>query len=308
MIRKSTAEIKKENAAKLTSLETALSELKTQQYDTEIEKFIVEAFEQNYELMALEFGTYIAPDSRESALKQVLLYWRKMKHVATTITETEIKLSLPNQRTSNNTIFTIEGVVDIIRDNDKTIMYDIKTHDADHVNSNKELYQRQLNVYAHIWQTLRKQNLDKTCVIATAFPASVKEAVAHADDLKIERELERWNPEIEIPFDQSQVESTIAAFTQTVEAIEAGVFSPPPMHHLQERVVGTNTIFATRVCRNCDARFSCDAYRTYAQGVQYRNISDIFSFYNDYGSDIDQAEWLNNNLTATTTPNFDDLI
>ena len=59
------------------------------------------------------------------------MYFRKMREVAETVSETEVKLTLPEQVSPHGNKFTIEGVVDIIRENESTTMYDIKTHDAD---------------------------------------------------------------------------------------------------------------------------------------------------------------------------------
>ncbi len=308
MLNKNKQQIKADTEKEEREILEKLRQIQEKKADNDIERFIIEAFEQNYELLSLESGSRLTPDGQESALKQVLMYWRKMKHVAKTITSTEVKLSLPNQRTSRDTVFTIEGVVDIIRDNDKTIMYDIKTHEADLVLKTKELYQKQINVYAHIWQSLRNQDLDQTCIIATAFPQSLKEALAHGNEAKINTEVERWNPEIEIEFSQQRVHETIAEFTQVVEKIEDGLFAPPSLQTLQEPLPGTNTMFVTRVCRNCDARFSCDAYRTYAQASRHAR-NEVLAFYADYGSELDQAEFLNDNLSSERPPdNVDDLI
>jgi len=71
----------------------------------------------------------------------------------------------------------IEGVVDIVREEGRTTMYDIKTHDLDTIHGNLELYEQQLNVYAHIWRHLRGQELDETAIISTSFPSAVKEAL-----------------------------------------------------------------------------------------------------------------------------------
>lgn len=307
MIRQTTAQIKADNAKRLEQLAEQMRQIEQEREATELEALILDRFERNYETLALESGRRISPDVKEAALKQVLMYWRKLPEVATTVTQTEVRLSLPNQRTSTGTIFTIEGVVDIIRDNDRTVMYDIKTHDIDSVVSNIELYQQQLNVYAHIWQTLRQQELDETCIIATAFPKAVRDAVTTGDDAKIDAELAKWNPALTIPFDQQTLDQTIIQFTQTVEAIEAGQFAPPPVSRLQERVPGSRTLYATRICINCDSRFSCNAYRAYAEGDRV-TVSDEFGFYNDYGTAIDQAEWLSTNLSITPPADIDDLI
>ena len=52
-------------------------------------------------------------------------------------------------------------------------MYDVKTHDAEAVRANLTL-ERQLNVYAHIWQNLRGQGLDEPAVISTALPEGLR--------------------------------------------------------------------------------------------------------------------------------------
>ncbi len=307
MIRKTAAEIKAENAKLKQQLAKQMRLLQQQQEEADLEAYLLERFDRNYNTLAMESGRHIAPDVKEAALKQVLMYWRKLRDVATNVTQTEVRLSLPNQRTSTGTVFTIEGVVDIIRDNDRTVMYDIKTHDIDSVVSNIELYQQQLNVYAHIWQTLRGQQLDETCIIATAFPKTVRDAVATGDDAKIESELAKWNPALVIPFNQQTLEETIAKFTQSVEDIEAGKFAPPPVSRLRERVPGSRTLYATRICINCDSRFSCNAYRAYAEGDGV-TVAEEFGFFNDYGSAVDQAEWLSTNLTVAPPADIDDLI
>src|SRR5688500_987694 len=131
----------------------------------EIIERIRELFEDNYEVMRLEGGHAITEDIKRLALNQVLFYYEKMKDVATKVTQTEVKLTLPDQKTPKGRNFTIEGIVDIVRDDEETWMYDIKTHDPEYVMANKELYQKQLNVYAYVWQGLRGEALDQTAVI-----------------------------------------------------------------------------------------------------------------------------------------------
>jgi hypothetical protein len=150
-------------------------------HEQEMEEFIRQVFEENYEKLRLESGHAITADIKETALNQVLLYWRKLREVAENVSDTEVRLSLPGQESPNGREYTIEGVVDILREQDRTLMYDIKTHDADYVRSNKELYEQQLNVYAHIWQELRQQPLDGCAVIATNYPDSIKEALSSGD-------------------------------------------------------------------------------------------------------------------------------
>src|SRR5271157_3627574 len=103
----------------------------------EVEQKIRESFEANYEQLREESGHSLSPDVREAALQEVLLYWRKLHELAEKITETEVRLNLPNQNTPQGRKFGIEGVVDIVREHDRTTMYDINTHDLELINANK---------------------------------------------------------------------------------------------------------------------------------------------------------------------------
>ena len=269
------------------------AKLKELQYMIEMEEWIEEQYEMNYERLRLEGGHALSPEVKRQGFLQTLFYFRKMREVAETVTETEVKLTLPEQTSPKGNKFTIEGVVDIIREKNTTTMYDIKTHDADYVNANKEDYIDQLNVYTHIWQNLRNERLDGTAVIATQFPRTLKKAIDDGDDDKIERELEKWEPVIFIPFSQEKVEDTINKFACVVDMIENREFQPPSIEKLKERIKGTKQRFATRVCRNCDARFSCDAYREYSQTTQ--SFSGGFL---DYISDLGNTDEVENNTNT----------
>lgn len=161
--------------------------------DEQIIEDIKERFEENYELLRLEGGHSMTENIKELALNQVIYYYKKMKEVATRVTDTEVKLTLPNQKTSKGREFTIEGVVDIIKEDNETWMYDIKTHEPEYIKDNIELYEHQLEVYAFIWQELRKQGLDHTAIISTSYPKSLKEALFTNDLNRIENELKNGN-------------------------------------------------------------------------------------------------------------------
>jgi hypothetical protein len=246
----------------------------------EIEAFIAENFERNYARLQMEGGHALTPYVKAGALRQVQMYWRKMREVAVNVTDTEVKLTLPDQATPRGRNYTIEGVVDIVREDGRTVMYDIKTHDPDMVRGDLEPYEKQLNVYAHIWQGLRGNELDETAIIATAFPATLREAIGRKDKRREEEEIEKWNPLIGIPLDPAKVEGTIRDFGATVDAIEDKRFAPPSVESLKKPVEGTRDRFATRTCRNCDARFSCSSYRNYAISTGSRkdfNFSEYFT-------------------------------
>jgi len=270
--------------------------------DAPIEEVLRRFFEENYELLRMEDGCSLSPEAREAAWQQVRLYWLKLHEVATRVTETEVKLTLPGQTTPKGRKFAIEGVVDIVREEGRATMYDIKTHDLETIRGNLELYERQLNVYAHIWRHLRGQALDETAIISTSFPRAVKEALSSGIPGHLEAELARWNPVVRIPFSEERLEETIRHFGEIVDAIEDGDFDPAPVAKLQSRLPGMKANFATQVCINCDARYSCDSFRAY-NAQQSRRVADaMMTYLADTASDIELTDRLVAGLDAAPVP------
>jgi hypothetical protein len=221
------------------------------------------------------------------------------------VTDTEVRLSLPNQKTPDGRNYAIEGVVDILRDNERTVMYDIKTHNAEYVRNNLETYEQQLNVYAHIWQNLRGQSLDETAIIATDYPESVRDVLATENETEIAYALSIWDPVVPIRFDPKKVKETIAEFGRAVDDIENGVFTPPPLERLNELITGAKykVRFATHVCRNCDARFSCKSYREYAwRGGRKTQDAAMTQYFAEAQPDEEQEAWRSSNLEAQQNP------
>ncbi len=266
-----------------------------------LEVVIRRFFDENYELLRLEGGRSLAPEVREAAWQQVWLYWLKLHEVATKITSTEVKLNLPGQTTPKGRKFGIEGVVDIVREDGCTTMYDIKTHDLDTIHGNLELYEQQLNVYAHIWRHLRSQALDETAIISTSFPRAVREALSSGISRHLEEELAQWEPVVSIPFREERLEETIRHFGEVVDAIEDGDFEPAPVAKLQSRLPGMKANFATQVCINCDARYSCNSFRAY-HAQQSRRVADaMMTYLADTASDIEVTDRLIAGLDAVST-------
>lgn len=255
--------------------------------EKEIQDFIEQAYQQNFDLLRLETGIALSPEAKRAGLLQVRLYWQKMREVALNVSETEVRLSLPGNESPKERTFGIKGVVDIVREAGKTIIYDIKTHNADYVRSNIDQYADQLNVYAHIWKELQKQPLDGTAIICTEFPAEVKEALMSGNQKQLERALERWEPLIEIEFDRREVKETVRAFGEVVDQIEEREFCPPPVEKLQEPFTdNTRVRFGTHVCRNCDVRFSCDAYRVYMR----HGRGQVDRYFENHYSDLEVGD------------------
>lgn len=272
-----------------------------------VEDLLLRFFEENFAQLRLESRRSLAPEVKAAAWQHVRLYWRKLHDVAMKITDTEVKLSLSGQETPKGRTFGIEGVVDIVREDGRTTMYDIKTHEIDAIRGNLDLYEQQLNVYAHIWRHLRGQDLDETAIISTSFPHDVKEALASGVPGMIDEELARWDPIVRIPFSEERLEETIQHFGEIVDAIEDGEFDPVPVDQLQSRPAGARANFATQVCINCDARYSCGSYRTYAGASSRRVAEATFTYLADTISDSELTDRLVSALDATPPPDgFDE--
>lgn len=279
--------------------------------DEEVEARIRDFYQENFETLRLEGGHVLSPEVLEAGLLQVLLYWRKLHDVAEKVTETEVKLNLPDQKTMEGRTFGIEGVVDIVReDNDgaqRVTMYDLKTHDADFVRANVQDYAGQLNVYAYIWQNLRGQQLDETAIISTVVPFALREAVNTGQEARAAHEMGKWQPIIPIPFDQNGVQTMIEDFARTVDCIENHEFAPPPVEVLKAKRPGQRQTFATNVCLNCDARFSCSSYRAYALKSGTAAERTFRQYFHEVQTDSEHDDWLTAGLQHTESRELEEL-
>jgi Cdc6-like AAA superfamily ATPase len=261
-------------------------------------EFIEEAFEENYELLKLDGGHSLSPHVKKLALEQIKLYWRKFQHLAENVSDTEVKLTLPQQKTPTGRTFTIQGVVDVVQENEKVVMYDIKTHDVDFVRCNKKDYEGQLNIYAHIWQSVRKEQLDGTSIIATGETETLRKAKRRADltnnNQLLEEAIEEWEPEVPIELVTEQVQAYLDAFANVVDMIEEHKFMPPTVEKLKSKLKDNKT-FVDHACRNCDVRFSCETYKEYVFSSG-RGTNNFLSFYNDYGTEYERIEVMESNL------------
>jgi hypothetical protein len=259
--------------------------------DKEVEVKLREYFEENYELLRLEGGHALTEEGKQNAFNQILYYWKKLNPIAKKVT--------PKGRK-----FSIEGIVDIVREDEETWMYDIKSHDPEYVKTHIDLYEKQLNVYSYIWQNLRKNDLDHTAIIATTLPLPLRTAVQAGDEKQISVEMNKWEPIIDIPYKEEHIKETIKDFACIVDKIEDSEFSPPTLKELQKPLEGTNIRFATRVCRNCDSRFSCSAFREYVLTMGAKSYSQFKKYFDDLGDDIDTEEWKGANLNLDLIENI----
>jgi len=259
------------------------------------EEEIRSLFEENYEFLKLEGGHVVTDFVKEQALLQVLWYWKKNRAIVEKVTQTEVRLVLPEQRSPRKGIrYSLEGVVDIVREGEETWMYDLKTPERSAIEANIDSYRAQLNVYAHIWKGLRGNELDNCALISTALPQGLKAAIRAGSAEGIKRELEAWDPVIPLGYSEGEVEEMIEDFGRTIEAIEEGSFEAPPPERLKEKAEGERNIFAWKTCRNCDIRFSCTSFRAYAR--EGGGDSGFRRWLDDYGSDASPEDFIDGNL------------
>lgn len=272
----------------------------------DMDAMIGEFFDDNYRQMLAEGGAHVlTPRALEQARQQVEHYWKKLRDVAVNVTETEVRLQLPNRVTPKGRRFVIEGVVDLVREQDRIRMYDIKTHFCGEVERHRESYSAQLNVYAYIWRELRGNTVHEMGIIAVQLPERLRDAIRSGDSAAINRELAQWNPLVAMPFDTGSIDDTFARIAETVDRIEDGKFAPPDPATLaevrgaDENAGGSNVAFATLHCRNCDGRFSCDSYREYVRtGGRIGRKFDLLRYIDATHDEDDLDAWIDGNIAV----------
>lgn len=272
--------------------------------DADIEARIREFFEANHRQILAEGGAHIlTPKALEQARQQVEHYWKKLRDVAVNVTETEVRLQLPNRKTPKGRKFVIEGVVDLVKEADRIRMYDIKTHYCEEVRHHQQSYAAQLNVYAYIWKELRGRDIHDMGVIAVQLPQKLREAIRAGDRAVIAQELELWNPLVSIPPEPSSIAETFDRIARTVDLIEDGKFGPPSAEDLaavagaDQNSGGERVAFATLHCRNCDGRFSCTSYREYMRSSHGSGRGfDLLKYLDAAADDGELDEWIDGNI------------
>lgn len=224
-----------------------------------------EFFEANFQYLKETNGHTIDERMKERAYEQVLCYWKKNRNLIEKTTRSEVKLSLPEQKTPNKKYsYTLEGTVDVVRQNDINCLYDITTRSLEQIRGDIKPFREQLNVYARIWKGLDENNtIDRLGVISTSVPKKVREAVETGVKEKIEKAFEDWNPVVDLQYSEDEIAEMIDNFGEVVEKIQDCDFRTPGTERLLSVVPGTGETYGVHVCSNCDIRFSCESYRQY---------------------------------------------
>ena len=264
-------------------------------YQDLTEEKIREFFEEDFDFLRESAGHTISRTMKEQALQQVLCYWRKNKEIVQKMTRSEVKLSLPEQKTPTKKIpYTIEGVVDIVQEGDETWLYDLKTHPIERIKGQPQSYKDQLSIYGYIWQKLQGNRLDNTAIISTPVPEDLQRAIKNKDEKAVERLMANWEPVIPFGYDEEEVADIIEKFGTTVEKIENADFAPPPVEVLKDKPKGMTSSFGTHVCRNCDVRFSCKSFASFlmeSRGAKRNNMIEFMKL-----PDSEQNDFIDGNL------------
>lgn len=269
--------------------------------DEEVEVFLDDVFEANYQRLRRTVGGYaLSADTLAAARSQAILYWRRLAELARSVTDTEVRLVLPEQQSPGGVPYTLEGIVDLVRAGGRTTMYDLKTFlsvEADIDPPDLEDQFDQLKLYAYIWTHLREQPLHEVALIGTRPPRSVQRAwtaTGPGASVRLQRALAAWNPVIARPVDAEGVDEVIDCFGQVVDAIEAGRFAAPPVEQLEAPRQEGGQPFGDVACLDCDARFGCSSYRQFqlrrGVGRPIEAIMDVY--FADFGDDETQGERL----------------
>lgn len=261
-------------------------------------------FEDTYESLQSEHGYGLDQDALRDAWRHIEFYWRKLEaRVANRITETEVPLTLMNQKTPAGRTFAIHGVIDVVEENNQVTLYDIKSHELRRIQENVDRYAPQLEVYAHIWAQLRGKQVHQTCIIATDPPNAVKRIVDFTQMTPHERqEYERWDPVVQIDFQQRRMDETIRLFGEIVDKIESREFVPPTVEQLRNMWRNRDV---PMICAKCDGRYSCRAYRDFARQVG-GTAANAMEFYLDHGMTRDEIDDRRDNYISVLNDSDDD--
>ena len=263
--------------------------------EDEIELKLRDFFEENFEFLKDNSGHSIDSYMKEKAFQQVLYYWKKNRALIERITRSEVKLSLPEQKTPKDKIpYTMEGVVDIVQEVDGVWLYDLKTHDQERIKANLAPYKEQLFIYAFIWKNLQGNQLDNTAIISTPLPNKLEKAIELGKPELIEREVKNWEPIIPIGYSEDEVADMINNFGEVVERIENSDFAAPDVNTLLNVPDGMKKPFAVHVCRNCDVRYSCKSYAEYMKVSKGANRNNMYKYMCARAED--QDDFVNGNL------------
>jgi DNA helicase-2/ATP-dependent DNA helicase PcrA len=191
--------------------------------DTLDEPRIRELFERTFRFLSLGDVRPIGPAAKESALTQVMNYFRQNRDEMRRVVQTEVDVSLEKDG------YILAGKVDLLLGGDgKLELLDFKTSPRpQHSPELIAAYERQLCTYAHILERRHGRHVDRLLLYWTSEPRK-------QDALMV------------LPYDPKRVEEAGRHFDEIVRRIQAREFmvTTPP---------------EGAICKECDLRMLCRA-------------------------------------------------
>lgn len=187
------------------------------------EKFIEQRFEFNYKYLLLRETRQIGKEQKETALKQVINYWKNNKHNIEKVIETEVDVTLEKDG------YILNGAIDLVRgDDDQLEVLDFKSQRRPEPgDAYIDTYYKQLCIYAHILHE-RRGVQPKRLVIYWTAEEDLSKAV------------------MEFPYNPDDVASAISHFNEVVADIQQQNFA---VSHPPDK----------KVCNECDFKAYCTA-------------------------------------------------
>lgn len=175
-------------------------------------------FDNNYQGLVLSEHSYLAPKSRDAALKHVKNYFENSEDIWKNIRKAEVQLSYPMKD------FILNGQIDMIKGKGETVeIVDFKTGDKPEPGDASLInYKKQLQVYARLVEEKENVTVSK---------------------LKLYYPSDQENPIIEFEKDNQKIDKIIEEFTGVVHKIEKKEFNQRTTNY--------------SVCRECDMRYYC---------------------------------------------------
>jgi DNA helicase-2/ATP-dependent DNA helicase PcrA len=189
--------------------------------DTLDERRIRDLFERTFRFLCLSDVRPIGDVAKESALTQVLNYFRQNREEMRRVIQTEVDVSLEKEG------YILAGKVDLLLGGDGRLeLLDFKT--SPRPKNNQELiaaYERQLCTYAHILERRHHKHVERLLLYWTSEPRKEDALVV-------------------LPYDPSRVEEAGRHFDDTVRLIQSRNFevTTPP---------------EPAICKECDLRMLC---------------------------------------------------
>lgn len=186
-------------------------------------KKIEDWFNSNYYNLIQREKSYLAEPAKASALRQIQRYYEREHKNLNRITEAEVEISLVKEN------YILNGSVDLIRvDNGPTVeIIDFKSEKKPDLQKDQDrigIYQRQLQVYAHLVEEKTGYEVNRMHLYYTGEESGI--------------------PTISFNKRDQEIAKTIQQFDQVVARIQAKDYA------MKSRPV--------KLCENCDMRYYCD--------------------------------------------------